>query len=463
MKLYRATGERRYFDLSKFFLDERGYQHGTQRKPLDPATVVPPRKPEGELTPEQSRAYFRAQLRWRNGRMQDHKPIVDQHEAIGHAVRAGYMYAAMTDVARFSDAPKYVRSLDSIFSDVVGRKIYVTGGIGTGQHDDEGFGDPYLLPNESAYCESCAAIANVLWQHRMALLKGEAQYADVLELSLYNGVLSGVSLSGDRFFYQNPLATQTGHSRKPWIGLSCCPTNLCRIIPQVGGLAYAQGKQRILVNLYIAGEAKFKLADGAGVKLRQQTEYPWTGAIRLTITPETASEFALCLRVPGWAQGKPLPSDLYRFAEAQPPKIGLKVNGAAIEAAPKKDGYVHLLRRWQVGDVVELDLPMPVQRVHAHDQVKENQGKIALMRGPLVYCLEAPDLPGVDLFRLAVPSTAELRAAPRPDLLGGVTVIQGPALADGKTAVQMLAIPYFAWANRTRGAMTVWVQETSAR
>ena len=463
IKLYRATGERRYFDLSRFFLDERGYQHGTERKPLDPATVVPPRKPEGELTAEQRRAYFRAQLRWRNGRMQDHKPVVDQHEAIGHAVRAGYMYSAMADVARFSDAPEYVRSLDSIFSDVVSRKMYVTGGVGTGQHDDEGFGDPYLLPNESAYCESCAAIANVLWQHRMALLKGEAKYADVLELSLYNGVLSGLSLSGDRFFYQNPLASRAGHSRKSWIGLSCCPTNLCRIIPQVGGLVYAQGKQQILVNLYVAGEARLRMADGASVKLTQQTEYPWNGGIRLNVKPETASEFALCLRIPGWAQGKPVPSDLYRFAEAKPHKIGLKVNGTAIDAVPEKDGYVHLQRRWQAGDVVELELPMPIQRVHSHEKVKANQGKVTLMRGPIVYCVEAPDQPGVNLFRLAVSSAAELRATSRPDFLGGVTVIQGPALAELKTPVEMTAIPYFAWGNREKGAMTVWVDETPAR
>ncbi|MCE9554694.1 MAG: glycoside hydrolase family 127 protein [Planctomycetes bacterium] len=463
VKLYRATGEQRYFDLSKFFLDERGCQHGTERKPLDPATVVPPRKPEGELTADQRRAHFRAQLRWRNGRMQDHKPVVDQHEAIGHAVRAGYMYSAMADVTRFSNTTDYMKSLDSIFNDVVGRKIYVTGGVGTGQHDDEGFGDPYLLPNESAYCESCAAIANVLWQHRMALLKGEAKYADVLELSLYNGVLSGQSLSGDRFFYQNPLATRTGHSRKSWIGLSCCPTNLCRIIPQIGGLVYAQGKRKILVNLYVAGEAKLKLADGTAVKLIQQSEYPWDGSIRLNITPEAASEFALCLRIPGWVQGKPVPSDLYRTADSKPQKIGLKVNGAEIDAAPEKDGYVHLQRRWQAGDVVELELPMPIQRVYAHDKVKENQGKVALMRGPLVYCVEASDQPGVDLFRLAVSSKAGLRAMSRPDFLGGVTVLQGSALAEGKTPVEMTAIPYFAWANRNKGAMTVWVKETSDR
>ena len=461
VKLYRATGERRYLDLSRFFLDERGYQHGTERKPLDPKTNLPPRKPDEPMTPEQRRAYFRATLRWRNGRMQDHKPIVEQHEAVGHAVRAGYMYAGMADIVRFSDAPGYEHSLDAIFDDVVSRKLYVNGGVGTGQYDDEGFGDPYRLPNESAYCESCAAIANVLWQHRMALLKADAKHADMMELSLYNAVLSGVSLSGDRFCYQNPLAHRMGRERKPWIGLSCCPTNLSRIIPQVGGLAYAQGKGRIMVNLYAAGEAKVKMADGAAVTLTQQTEYPWNGGVRLSVGAEPASEFDLCLRIPGWAKGRPVPSDLYRFADGQPPEIKLKINGTKVSSMPGRDGYVHLQRRWQAGDAVELDLPMPVQRVWAHEKVEENEGKVALMRGPIVYCLEAPDQPGVDLFRLELPRSAELRTTQRPDLLGCISVIQGEALADGKKPVAMMAIPFFAWGNRAKGAMTVWIQEVT--
>jgi len=211
VKLYRATGERRYLELSRFFLDERGCAHGTERKPFDPRTVVEPAKPQGPQTAEQRRTNFRARLRIRNGRMQDHKPVVEQHEAVGHAVRAGYMYAAMADIVRFMDAPDYEAALDHLWSDVVSRKMYITGGIGTAQYGDEGFGDPYRLPNGSAYCESCAAIAHVLWQHRMNLLKGQAKYADVMELTLYNGVLSGISVSGDRFFYQNPLAGKGGN------------------------------------------------------------------------------------------------------------------------------------------------------------------------------------------------------------------------------------------------------------
>jgi hypothetical protein len=462
VKLYRATGERRYLELARFFLDERGYAHGTERKPFDPNTAVQAPIPEGLSAEDQRRETRRARLRVRNGRMQDHKPVVEQMEAVGHAVRAGYMYSAMADIARFMDAPDYERALDSLWSDVVGRKMYVTGGIGTDQYDDEGFGDPYLLPNGSAYCESCAAIAHVLWQHRMNLLKGQAKYADVMELTLYNGMLSGISISGDGFFYQNPLAKAGGH-RGSWIGLACCPTNLARIIPQVGGLAYARGKGQAYVNLYLAGEAAIKMDDGVTVKLAQQTEYPWDGRVKLTVTPDQASDFTLCLRIPGWALGRPVPSDLYRFADSKAPPVGLKVNGQAADASPKDDGYVHLQRRWQAGDVVELDLPMPVQRVYAHEKVQEDKGKVALMRGPIVYCLEGVDQPGVDLFRLVLPRETDLRAEHRAELLGGVTVLQGNALADAERQVTLTAVPYYAWANREKGAMTVWIGEAPAK
>jgi DUF1680 family protein len=460
VKLYRATGDRRYLDLAKFFLDERGYAHGTERKPFDPKTVVEPPKPQGPQTAEQRRANFQARLRVRNGRMQDHKPVVQQYEAVGHAVRAGYMYSAMTDIVRFMDAPDYDRALDHLWSDVVSHKMYLTGGVGTGQYDDEGFGDPYLLPNDSAYCESCAAIAHILWQHRMTLLKGQAKYADVMELTLYNGMLAGIAIAGDRFFYQNPLASGGGR-RSSWIGLACCPSNLARSIPQVGGWAYACGQQQIYVNLYLAGEANIKMDKGLGVKLTQQTEYPWDGRVRLTVTPEQASEFTLCLRIPGWALGRPVPSDLYRFASKEVPTIGLTVNGSKTSASPQDDGYVHLQRKWQAGDVVELDLPMPVQQVYAHEKVQADKGKVALMRGPIVYCVEGADHPGVDMAQLVLPRKPGFRAEHRAELLGGVTVLQGKALADGQRPVTVTAIPYYAWGNREKGAMKVWSDEAS--
>jgi len=459
VKLYRETGERRYLDLAKFFLDERGYVHGTEHKLFDPKSVVQPVKPEGNITPEQQREFWHASLRIRNGRMQDHKPLADQFEAVGHAVRAGYVYSAMTDCARFMETSGFDPALDHLWCDVTGRKMYLTGAIGTGQYGDEGFGDPYLLPNQAAYCESCAAIAHVLWQYRMALLKAQAKYADVMELTLYNGMLSGISIAGDKFFYQNPLASEKGGERRPWIGLSCCPTNLARIIPQVGGLAYAQGKNQVYVNLYVAGDATMKLENGAKLKLTQQTEYPWDGKIRLTVTPDQPAEFSICLRIPGWSLGHPVPGDLYRFGDSKVPAVSLKLNGNVLEPVSTADGYVHLQRKWQPGDVVELNLPMPVQRVHAHENIKEDQGKVALMRGPLVYCLEAADHPGVNLAQLALPKDSELRATHRADLLGGVTVIEGKALTDGKTPTLLTAIPYYAWANRQKGAMAVWFQK----
>jgi len=462
IKLYRATGERRYLELARFFLDERGYAHGSERKPFDPKTAVMPVKPDGPLTAEQRRELFRAQLRVRNGRMQDHKPVVDQHEAVGHAVRAGYMYAAMADVVRFMEAPGYEQALDHLWGDVVSRKMYITGGIGTGQYDDEGFGDPYRLPNESAYCESCAAIAHVLWQHRMTLLKGESKYADVMELALYNGVLSGIAISGNKFCYQNPLASK-GSQRSSWIGLACCPANLTRIIPQVGGLAYARGKRTAYVNLFVAGEAVFKLDDDVTVKLAQQTDYPWNGRVKLTITSAETSEFALCLRIPAWALGQPVPSDLYRFGESKFPAIGLKVNGQAADPKPRADGYVHLQCRWKAGDVVELDLPMPVHRVYAHEKIQDDQGKVALMRGPIVYCLEAVDHRGVDLSRVALPRDSDLRAEHRAGLLGGMTVLAGNGTDDTKSQIALTAVPYYAWQNREKGAMNVWIQQTPIR
>jgi DUF1680 family protein len=383
---------------------------------------------------------------------------VEQHEAVGHAVRAGYLFAAMADIVRFMDAPGYERALDHLWLDVVSRKMYITGAIGTAQYGDEGFGDPYLLPNGSAYCESCAAIAHLLWQHRMNLLKGQVRYADVMELSLYNGTLSGISISGDQFFYQNPLVSK-GSQRSSWIGLACCPANLTRIIPQVGALAYARGKRQAYVNLYVAGEASFKIDAGVTVKLDQQTDYPWDGRVRLTVTPDQASEFALCLRIPGWVLGRPVPSDLYHFANPKVPPVGLKVNGQPVDPSPRDDGYLHLQRRWQAGELVELDLPMPVQRVYAHEKVQDDRGKVALMCGPIAYCLEAVDHPGVDLSRLSLPRETDLRAEHRATLLGGVAVLRGKALADGQRPITLTAVPYYARANREQEAMTVWVGE----
>jgi DUF1680 family protein len=301
-------------------------------------------------------------------------------------------------------------------------------------------------------------MANVLWQHRMNLMDGDAKYADVMELTLYNSAIAGLALSGKGFFYQNPLEARDGAERSDWIGLACCPTSHSRFTPQVGGLAYARKAGKIFVNLFAAGVASIDIGGGRAVKICQETNYPWNGRIRLTIGLDKQTEFDLCVRIPGWALGKPVPSDLYRFASTEAAPVSLKINGETVEAKPGKDGYVHLARSWKAGDEVALDLPMPVRRVHAHEKVEADKGKVALMRGPVVYCLEAVDQPSVDISRLALPKETELFAEHRTGLLGGVTVLKGNALFDGRS-VALTAVPYYAWANRDKGAMAVWVQQ----
>jgi DUF1680 family protein len=455
VKLYRATGEKRYLDLCRFFLEERGHLHGTERKPF---TEVIPRGDPPRLPGETMQEWRRKKWSMRNGRMQDHKPVLEETEAVGHAVRAGYMYSAMADLARFSDAPEYAAVLEKLWQDVVGRKLYLTGGLGTAQYGDEGFGDPYLLPNKT-YCESCASIAHVFWQHRMNLLKGETKYADVMELVLYNSALSGMSLGGDGFFYQNPLESRAGAERSEWIGLACCPTNLSRFTPQVSGLVYAHAGHQLFVNLFAAGESTVAMENGRVVKITQETNYPWDGKIRLTIAPQKPSDFDLCVRIPGWALGKPVPGDLYRFADPQATPVILKVNGELMKTEPSKDGYVHLMRSWKAGDLVELDLPMQVRRVLAHEKVEANKGKVALMRGPVVYCLEGVDNKGNNLFKLSLPRSSDLATAHDAKLLGGVTVIRARGLDEYGKPVELTAIPYHAWSNREKEPMTVWINE----
>jgi uncharacterized protein len=458
IKLYRNTGERRYLDLARFFLEERGYAHGTSRKPFDPKSQIAPEKADPPLHPSE---FYDASLRFRNERMQDHKPLAEQFEAVGHAVRAGYVYSAMADVVRFMQAPAFEVALDHLWNDVVDRKMYITGNIGTWQYRYEGFGDPYKLPNQpgGAYNESCAAIAHVFWQQRMNLLKGEAKYADIMELALYNGVLSSVSLKGDRFFYENPLSSDGGQVRRAWMIPGCCPTNVARVIPQVGGLVYAQKDDQIMVNLYAAGDAKIKLPNDLTVSLNQKTEYPWEGKIQITVGPSKPANFSLNLRIPSWALAKAVPGKLYKAVDATVQPLSLLVNNEKTEVKIKEDGYIHLKRDWKVDDKISLDLPMPVQRIVADERVEDDRGKVTLMRGPLVYCLEGNDQPNVNFASLSLPRAATLISKHEADLLGGVTVIQGEGLAEGKTPVKLTAIPYYAWQNREKGAMQVWINE----
>lgn len=425
VKLYGVTGAERYLRLAKFFLDERGHYNSR-----------PPHRNFDDP-----------------GYMQDHLPVVEQAEAVGHAVRAVYMYSGMADVAALTGEQAYIAAIDRIWENVVGKKLYITGGIGA-RHHGEAFGANYELPNATAYNETCAAIANVFWNQRMFQLHGDAKYIDVLERSLYNGFLPGVAFSGDRFFYVNPLSFD-GHYkfnrddslvRLGWFNCSCCPTNVVRVFPSLGGYPYAQREDRLYVNLYM-GSAAALTVQGAPVQISQQTGYPWDGAIHLTVQPERATTFTLALRIPGWAQGQPVPSDLYHYSDDQTVAPTMLLNGEAVPLQIEK-GYALLTRTWQPGDQVLLTLPMPVRRVVSHPAVAENQNKIAIERGPLVYCAEAIDNGG-DLLNLVLPDHAALTATFAPAVLGGVTVITSTA-----PAVQL--IPYYAWAHRGSGAMTVW-------
>jgi uncharacterized protein len=458
IKLYRATGEKRYLDLCRFLLDERGHAHGDKREPFTPTAFTPPERKPGLTDYEYGRVVWRAKLYWRNGRMQDHKPVLRQTEAVGHAVRATYMYAAMADIARFDDAPEFAQAVRILWDDVVRRKMYLTGGLGTAQYGDEGFGDPFLLPNKT-YCESCACIGNVLWQHRMALLEENAKYADVMELALYNSAIAGLSLTGDGFFYQNPLESRNGAERAEWIGLACCPTNHARFTPQVGGLAYARRAGKLYVNLYAAGRAKVALGNGHSLAVTQATDYPWDGAVRITLDPEEPHAIDLRLRIPGWVREAPVRGGLYEFADRESPVVSASVNGGPIGVTVGEDGYLGIDRTWKRGDVIDIHFPMPVRRVVAHENLMENKGRVAIMRGPVVYCLEGVDQPGVDLFQLELPDAAVLGTEHRADLLHGVTVIHGEACSGNGKPVSIKAIPYYAWANRGKTPMTLWLKK----
>ncbi len=438
VKLYRVTGDARYLALAKFLLDERG--------------------PDG--TEGAGRLYN-----------QSHQKVVDQSEGTGHAVRATYMYSGMADVAALTGEQAYVNALDRIWHNVVDRRLYLTGGIGS-TSSGEAFGMDFDLPNMSAYNETCAAIGMDYWNHRLFLLHADARYVDVMERTLYNGLLSGVSLDGKSFFYPNPLESAGQHQRAAWFGVACCPGNVTRFLASLPGYVYGKQRDTLYVNLFVASSADIEMDGGRKLKVVQETRYPWDGAVRLTLQPDKERQLDLRVRVPGWARGEPVPGELYRFADASQEKVALKVNGQAAPLVLEK-GYAKLDRRWKPGDVVELTLPMPVRRVAAHASVEADEGRVALQRGPLVYAAEWPDNPGGKVRNLLLPDTAALATEFRPDLLNGVQVVTTRAVAlanDAQGGVSrreqpLTAIPYYAWANRGAGEMTVFIpnRETSAR
>ena len=428
-KLYRATGERRYLNLAKFFIDMRG------RQDL--------RKIYGAYN-------------------QDHIPVVEQTEAVGHAVRAGYLYAGMADVAALTGDKSYIDAIGKLWENVVSKKMHLNGGIGA-RHQGEAFGDNYELPNESAYLETCAAIANALWNQRMFLLHGDAKYIDVLERVIYNGFLSGIAISGDEFFYPNPLASYGGYKRSKWFGCSCCPVNIVRFIPQFGQFAYAQRDATVYVNLFIASSAKLTTPAG-DVTVTQKTAYPWNGDVRIEVAPaKDGLAFPLKIRVPGWAIGAPVPSDLYtQTLPGSLKDVDIAVNGRSVPLALDR-GYVTIDRSWRAGDAVTLAFAMPVRRIQANPAVKDDSGRLAVERGPLVYCAESADNAGHAL-NLVVSADAAFTQGSVNVLGHELVSLKVPAqsvTADlrGKRSTQPVTatlIPYFAWCHRGAEEMQVW-------
>jgi DUF1680 family protein len=373
----------------------------------------------------------------------------------------------MADVAAATGEAAYTGALERIWEDVVRKKLYITGGIGA-TAEGEAFGPAYDLPNLTAYCETCAAIGMVFWNQRLFLTDPDARYIDVLERTLYNGLLSGVSLDGREFFYENPLESDGTHRRSPWFDCACCPSNVVRFFPALSGYVYAHDAGSIWVNLFVGGTAEIDMGHGQVVKLAQETRYPWEGAVRLAVTTEKPLSFALKVRIPGWARGEAVPGDLYRFAGSAEGPVTLKVNGQPVELEIER-GYANLTREWRGGDLVELELPMPVRRVIAHERVEADRGRVALQRGPLVYCVEWPGNRDGELRNLTLPDDAPLSAERVPDLLNGVVVVKGRALRHSQgekarsvpTEQDFTAIPYYAWANRGPGEMLVWLPSTS--
>ncbi|MEW5900838.1 MAG: glycoside hydrolase family 127 protein, partial [Acidobacteriota bacterium] len=436
VKLFRLTGKKKYLNLAKFFLDERGNSKD--------------RTLYGEYS-------------------QDHKPVTEQTEAVGHAVRAMYMYSGMADVAALTGDEAYRQALDRLWEDVVYKKTYVTGGIGAAG-GIEGFGPAYKLPNAEAYCETCASIAAILWNHRMFLLSGDAKYIDILERTLYNAFLSGVGMSGDLFFYPNPLESLGQHHRSPWFNCACCPSNITRFVPEVPGFVYATQNDAVFVNLFAASESEFEVG-AQKVRFTQQTHYPWDGEVQVVVSPERPAEFGINIRIPGWALGRPVPGDLYQYANQGEETVSVRVNGEPL-APELGQGYARLRRVWNPGDSIEISLPMPARRVVAHPQVEDDAGRVALERGPLVYCAEWPDNGG-RVSHLVLPDDSSL-SSERRDGLNGITVVRGDAVAlyegrQGQAADKrkqgLTAIPYYAWAHRGEGEMAVWLprEESKAR
>jgi DUF1680 family protein len=418
VNLYRITNNKAYLDLAKYFLDNRG-------------------------NPKNHTLY--------GAYSQDDIPVIQQKEAVGHAVRAVYMYAGMTDIAALENDAAYLNAVNHLWSNMVTKKTYLTGGIGA-KHDGEAFGENYELPNLTAYNETCAAIGNVYWNHRLHNLTGNSDYFDVMERSLYNGLISGISLDGKQFFYPNALESDGVYknnrgscTRQSWFDCSCCPTNLIRFIPSIPGLIYSKGKDVLYVNLYASNTAKITL-DKTDLVLSQQTNYPWDGKVALTVSPKKESEFTIKLRVPGWARNQVLPGDLYHYKSTASAKVTLTINGKPFEYK-ENNGYITIIRKWKKGEIIEMNLPMEVKEVVTNTKVESNKGKVALEYGPIVYAIEEIDN-ATSFDKITVDANDTFKVTKDADLLEGVNTIQTQKLK---------AIPYYSWSNRGVGKMKVWI------
>ncbi len=450
VKLYRVTGNQKYFDLSKFFIDCRGQRKYEKKTGEKDATVW------------QTGAYW-----------QDNIPVTQQTEALGHSVRAGYLYAGMADVASMTNNLDYLTALNKIWDNAFSKKTYITGGLGQAGNW-EGFGPDYELSNHAAYCETCAAISSVYWNHRMFMMYGDSKYIDILERTLYNGLISGIGLDGKTFNYENPMEynMQKGklsgeNKRSPWFGCSCCPTNICRFMPSIPSYVYAQKDNRVYVNLFMSNTATLEVLPKENVTISQKTEYPWQGMVEVSVEPSNKNSlhFPLYIRIPGFARNQAFPTDLYHYNKDNMGMRKLKVTNDKGEtiAYKEENGYAIIERTWKKGDKIMFELPMNIQQVIANEKVKDNIGKIAIERGPIVYCAEFADNNGAT-SNLVVPDDQFFLEEFKPNLLNGVMTLKGAAHAINiennltvSTKTQpLILIPYYARSNRGQGEMRIW-------
>lgn len=434
IKLFKITDNEKYLNLAKFFLDIRASKESSEyNNYITKFNSVFPFP-------------FAKDLKYN----QTHKKIAEQDEAVGHAVRLPYMFSAVTDLVAILEDKEYKNAVNRVWDNIVSKKLYITGGIGARSFiQGEGFRDNYDLPNFDSYCETCAAIGNIFWNHRLFLLSGDAKYIDILERTLYNGFLVGISLDGKAFFYNNPLASKGKFVRKKWFKVPCCPTNIIRFLPQIPSFIYGIKGKTIFINLFISNNSKF-LLDGEYISLEQKTNYPWEGNIKVIIKHIQKREFSIALRIPGWARNKPVPSDLYYYLNRNDVKPIIKINHELIDFKVEK-GYAKIHRVWQDNDIIELNIPMPIRRVLSNKKVEENIGRVAIQRGPILYCIESIDNKLDSIFNLYLDNDDKLRSKYREDMLGGVSIVFN----------KLNLIPYYSWANRDKSEMIIWIPHNS--